>query len=71
MTASTSHPVRQPPAAIASATASGRMVSPIPMEVVSSDIARARRRTNHFAATDDVPRSKGVEKIMRETPNAT
>ena len=71
MTASDSHPARQPAMAIAAATTSGRTVSPAPVDMTSSDIARARLRTNHFAMAVVVPISNGVENISREMPNAT
>ena len=47
------------------------MVSPAPVDTMSSDIARARRRTNHFVIAEVVPISNGVENISRERPNAT
>ena len=57
--------------AIATATTSGRMVSPTPVDMMRSDIARARRRTNHFVTAEVVPISNGAENIMREMLNAT
>ena len=71
MTASVSHPARHPAVAITAATTSGRMVSPSPVDMMSSDIARPRRRTNHFVTADVVPISNGVENIRREMLNAT
>ena len=38
---------------------------------MSSDIARARRRTNHFVTAAVVPISIGAENIRREMLNAT
>ena len=71
MTASVSHAARQPAMSMAAATTSGTIVSPAPVDMMSSDIARARRRTNHFVTAAVVPISNGVENISRERPNAT